>query len=82
MRNDVFYLISGIFIQAASLMSVFEQRLSFRMIYFKINEHKIIVKCRWGSGGALSSAVSSWHSLGVVSGAKGSDLVFLHRESK
>ena len=48
-------------------MSSFEQRLSFQMIYFKKNDCKIIVKCRWGSGGALSSAVSSWWSLGVGS---------------
>ena len=27
------------------------------MIYFKTNDHKIIVKCKWGSRGALSSTV-------------------------
>ena len=34
------------FIQAVLLMSVFEQRLSFWMDYFKKNHHKVSVKCR------------------------------------
>ena len=34
----------------------FEQRLNFRMFYFMKNDHEIIAKCRWGSGGAVSSA--------------------------
>ena len=62
-----------VFIQAILLMFVFEQRLSFQMIYFKTNDHEITVKCKWGSGGALSSTVSLWRSIGVGSGGKGSE---------
>ena len=47
------------FIQVVLLMSVFEQRLSFRMFYFMTNDHEVIVKCRWGSGGAVSFAAGS-----------------------
>ena len=57
-------------------MSIFEQRLSFRMIYFKTNDHEIIVKQKWESGGALSSAVSSWQNLCVRSGEEGSEKVW------
>ena len=64
------------FIQAVLFMSVFEQRLSFQMIYFKKNHHEIVVKCRWGSGGALSSAVSSWPSHGAGSGGKDAEKVW------
>ena len=63
------------FIQSVLLMAIFEQRLSFWMIYFKTSYHEIIVKCRWGSRGALSSTISSWWSLGVGSGDKGSEKV-------
>ena len=30
------------------------------MFYFKTSDPEIIVKCRWESGGAVSSAVGSW----------------------
>ena len=63
-------------IQAVLFMSVFEQRLSFQMIYFKKNHHEIIVKCRWGSGGALSSAGSSWRSHELRSRGKDSEKVW------
>ena len=52
-------------------MSLFEQRLSFQMFYFIKSNPEIIVKCRWGSGGAVSSAVGSWRSLGGCSRSKG-----------
>ena len=64
------------FIQAVLFMSVFEQRLSLQMIYFKKNNYEIIVKCRWGSGGALTSTVSPWRSLGGGSRGKGSEKVW------
>ena len=51
-------------------MSVFEKRSSFRMFCFITNNHEVIVKCRWGSGGPVSSAVGSWRSLGGSSGGK------------
>ena len=41
-------------------MSVFEQKLSFRIFYFMKNDHKIIVKCWWGARGVSSSATGSW----------------------
>ena len=44
------------FIQAVLLMSVFEQRLKVAKLY---NETKV-VKCTWGSRGAVNSATSSW----------------------
>ena len=34
-------------------MSISERRLSFRMLYFVKNIHKIILKCRFGSGDAV-----------------------------
>ena len=34
------------------------------------NDHEIIVKCKWGSGYAVSSAAGSWLSPGGVSGGK------------
>ena len=54
------------FIQAVLLMSVFEQRSSFQMFYFMTNNHEVIEKFRWVSGGTVSSAVHSWWSLGGV----------------
>ena len=51
-----------VFIQAVLLMSVFEQRLSFPMVYFMKNNPRIIVKCEWGSRGAVSIAMDSWWS--------------------
>ena len=50
------------FIQAVLLMPIFERRLSFRMLYFAKKIHKIILKCRWGSGDAVNSAVGLWQS--------------------
>ena len=52
-------------------MSVFEQRLTFRMFYFMTNDHQIIVKYRLGSGCAVSSAVGSWRNLCGDSVGKG-----------
>ena len=74
--------ISGIFIQAVLLMSVFEQRLSFQMFYFMISNPEIIVKCRWGSGSSVSSTVGSWWSLGGGSGSKGPDFFYIWRANK
>ena len=62
--------------QAVLLMSVFEQRLSFQTFYFITSDLRIIVKCRWGSGGSVSSAFSSWRSLGGDSGSKSSEKLY------
>ena len=51
-------------------ISIFEQRSSFQMFHFMTNDPEVVVKCRWGSGGAVSSAVSSRQSLGRGSGGK------------
>ena len=40
------------------------------MFHFMTNDPEVVVKCRWGSGGAVSSAVSSRQSLGRGSGGK------------
>ena len=61
------------FIQAVLLISVFEQRSSFWIFCFMTNDHKVIVKYKCGSGGDVSSAVGSWHSLGGSSGGKSSE---------
>ena len=59
------------FIQVLLLMSVFEQRLSFWMLYFMKNGHKIIMKCRWGSqDDDVSSAVCWWWTSDSGSGEK------------
>lgn len=57
------------FVQAVLLMSVFEQRLSFRMF----NNHEIIVKCRWRYRGTGSSTIGSWRSPDGSSGCKASE---------
>ena len=41
------------------------------MFYFMTNDHEIIAKCRWESGGAVSSVVGSLRSLVGCSGGKG-----------
>ena len=56
------------FIQAVLLMSVFEQRSNLFCIMAK--DYEVIVEFRWGSGGAVSSVVGSWWSLGGSSGGK------------
>ena len=64
-------------------MSVLEQRLSFQTFYFITSDLRIIVKCRWGSGGSASSAVGSWRSLGGAQGEKVlKNYTFLHLEGK
>ena len=71
--------------EAVLLMSAFEQRLSFQTFYFITSDLKIIVKCRWGSGGSTSSAVGSWRSLGRGSGSKISEKLYFftsRRETK
>ena len=47
-------------------------------------EFSNVVKCRWGSRGAVSSAVGSWQSLGGGWGEKNpwKTLAFLHLEDK
>ena len=62
-----------VFIQEVLLMAVFEQRLSFQMFYFMTKNPEITLKYSWVSGGAVSSAVGSWRSLGGSSGGKGRD---------
>ena len=62
--------------QAVLLMSVFEQRLSFQTFYFITSDLRIIVKCRWGSGGFVSSAVGSWRGLGGGPGSKSSEKLY------
>ena len=58
------------FIQSVLLMSIFERRLSFRMLYFMKNVHKIILKCRWVSGDAVNSAAGLCQSPGEDSRGK------------
>ena len=65
-----YYVQDQAFIQQVLLMSVFKQRLNFQIFYSITSNPEIIVKCRWGSGGAVSSAVGSWWSLGGGSGSK------------
>ena len=60
------------FFQVVLSMSVFEQRLSFRMIYLKIKDHEMIVKCG-GDLEVFQALESAWWSLGVGSGGKGSE---------
>ena len=43
------------------------------MFYFKTKDSEIIVEYKWGSAGAISSAVSSWRTLAGGSGGKSSD---------
>ena len=61
------------FIQAVLLTSVFKQRLSFLMFYFRKNNHKIVAKCRWGSQSVASSATVLWWRPGGGSGGKAPD---------
>ena len=68
--------------QAVLLMSVFEQRLGFQTFYFVTSDLRIIVKCRWGSGGSVSSAVGSWRSLGGGSGSKSSEKLYFFTSGK
>ena len=58
------------FIQEVLVMSIFEQRSSFQMFHFMANTHKITRKCRWGSEGAVSSAVGSGGALVWVQALK------------
>ena len=58
------------FIQEVLVMSIFEQRSSFQMFYFMVNTHKITIKYKWGSEGAVSSAVGSGGTLVSVQGVK------------
>ena len=73
----IFLVVLQAFIQALLLMSVFEQRLSFWMFYFMKNDSKIIVKCRWGSGGDISSVVGWWWSPDGGSGGKAPEKFWL-----
>ena len=61
-------------------MSVFEQS-EFLNVLFHV---KIIVKCWWGSGDAVSSAVGPWRGPGWGSWGKGPEKcsVFLHLDGK
>ena len=61
------------FIQAVLLVSVFEQRLSFRLFCFMKNDREIILRCGWGFGGAVSSSCGT---------APENVFAFLHLESK
>ena len=63
------------FIQAVLPMSIFEKRLSFRMVYFMKNDHKIILQWKWGSGGNVNVVVGPWWSPSGGSGGKASDLI-------
>ena len=38
------------------------------------NDYEVIVECRWGSEGAVSSVVGSWWSLGGSSGGKNPEI--------
>ena len=60
------------FIQAVPLMSLFEKRLSFWMLYFflMLNNHEIILKPRWGSIGAVRYTVGPWQRASSGSGDK------------
>ena len=70
------------FIQAVLIIYVFEQRSSFRMFCFMTNDDEVIVKCRWGSGKAVSSAVGSWRSIGGSSRGKGPEKLWADLEGK
>ena len=58
------------FIQAVLLMSVFEIRLSFQMLYFVKDDHKTILKWSWGSGVTVSFAAGPWQSSSGESGGR------------
>ena len=58
------------FFQAALLMSIFERRLSFQMLYFLKNNHKIVLQWMWGSGSTVSFTTSSWLCPSGCSGDK------------
>ena len=58
------------FIQAILLMPILERRLSFGILYFAKNIHKIILKCRWRSGDAVNSAAGLWQGPGEDSRGK------------
>ena len=58
------------FIQAVLLMSLFEKRLSFWMLYFLENNHEIILKPRWESTGAVRYTVGPWQRASSGSGDK------------
>ena len=49
-------------------MPVFQQRSN--LFCFMTNDYEVIAECRWGSGGAVSTVVGSWQSLGGSSGGK------------
>ena len=57
-------------------MSVFERRLSFRMLHFMKNDHKIILQLRWRSASAVSFAVGPWRSPSGGLGGEASDHVW------
>ena len=51
-------------------MPILERRLSFQILYFAKNIHKIILKCRWRSGDAVNSAAGLWQGPGEGSRGK------------
>ena len=53
-------------------MPVFKQRSN--LFCLMTNDYEVIVECRWGSGGVVSSVVVSWRSLGGSSGCKNPEI--------
>ena len=60
------------FIQPILLMSVFERRLSLRMLYFVKNDFKIVLQCPTVSGGSENFAAGPWRR--PSAGSIGKDL--------
>ena len=61
------------FIQAVSLMSVLEQRLSFWILSFVTHDHQVVVKCIWVSGSSVTGIFLSTF-LQLANGSKNSIL--------
>ena len=55
-------------------MPIVEKRLSFQMLYFVKNDHRIILQRRWGSAGTAIFAEGPWLSTNMGSRGKASDL--------
>ena len=68
------------FIQAVLLMSIFERRLSFQMLYFMKNDHKITPQK--GEGLEALQAVRQAHCGTLVEDKGVKPLTFLCQESK
>ena len=68
LRGDILFLGVQGFIQAVFLMFVFERKLSFQMLYFVINDNKILLQKRWDSAGIVIFKACLWWSPSWTSG--------------